>query len=260
MIDIIKCILTENDCYKNNRYIEPSGICVHSTGANNTSIARYVQPVAQTNKSELLSIIGTNQYGNHWNKSGVDKCVHGFIGSLKDGKVGIVQTLPWNWRGWHIGSGAKGSLNNSHISFEICEDSLTNKGYFDEVMEKAQELCAYLCKEYHLDPTKKGVIVSHHEGYLMRMGSAHADIDHWLKKFGKDMDWFRSEVIKIFYKKEEPKVDNEPSSWAKEAWDWAKKVGITDGSRPHESTTREELVTMIYRYYKNDFPGLTRKE
>ncbi|NLY44593.1 MAG: N-acetylmuramoyl-L-alanine amidase [Tissierella sp.] len=38
-----------------------------------------------------------------------------------------------------------------------------------------------------------------------------------------------------------------PSPWAADAWDWAKENGITDGSRPKEFATREEIITMIYR-------------
>ena len=43
---------------------------------------------------------------------------------------------------------------------------------------------------------------------------------------------------------------NRPSSWAKEPWDWAKKEGITDGTRPKDTMTREEMVTMLHRYHK----------
>ena len=52
-------------------------------------------------------------------------------------------------------------------------------------------------------------------------------------------------------KKAEPVVSvpvaNEPSGWAKEAWEKAAKKGITDGSRPHDTATREEIVVMLER-------------
>jgi len=54
-------------------------------------------------------------------------------------------------------------------------------------------------------------------------------------------------------KKEGDKMDNKEqtvSFWAKEAWDWAKKNKITDGERPKDNMTREEMVTMLYRYDK----------
>ncbi|MBU5676766.1 N-acetylmuramoyl-L-alanine amidase [Alkaliphilus sp. MSJ-5] len=37
------------------------------------------------------------------------------------------------------------------------------------------------------------------------------------------------------------------SEWAIEAWEWGKEKGITDGQRPKDFATREELVTMLYR-------------
>lgn len=45
-------------------------------------------------------------------------------------------------------------------------------------------------------------------------------------------------------------TNNNPSEWAKEAWEWAKKEGITDGTRPKDNATREEIITMIYRAKK----------
>ena len=51
--------------------------------------------------------------------------------------------------------------------------------------------------------------------------------------------------------KEEDEVSKDkPSNWAKEAWEWAIENGITDGTRPKEPATREEIVTMLYRFYK----------
>ena len=44
------------------------------------------------------------------------------IGKLADGTVTTYQTLPWDHRGWHAG----GSANDTHLSFEICEDDLTD--------------------------------------------------------------------------------------------------------------------------------------
>ena len=43
---------------------------------------------------------------------------------------------------------------------------------------------------------------------------------------------------------------NTPSSWAKEAWEWAIKEGITDGTNPKGTVTREQLAIMLYRYHK----------
>ena len=185
-------ILTENACFKAGKTITPKGIMVHSTGANNPNLKRYVGPDD--------GLLGKNQYNNHWNQDkpgGRQVCVHAFIGKLADGSIATYQTLPWTMRGWHGGSGSKGSVNDTHISFEICEDGLTDAAYFNAVYKEAAELCAYLCKEYKLDPMADGVIIGHYEGHKRGIASNHADPGHWFPKHGKSMDTFRAEVKKL---------------------------------------------------------------
>ena len=195
---LIKCMLTANDCYKAGRTITPKGVMVHSTGANNPLVARYVQPVeGQKDEAQLKAEIGGNRNANDWNNPGLDVCTHAFVGKLADGGVGTVQTLPWNHRGWHAGTGTSGgSANNTHIAFEICEDDLTDEGYFRKVYQEAVELTAMLCKTYNLNPMANGVVICHSEGYQRGVASNHADGMHWFPKFGKSMDTFRADVSK----------------------------------------------------------------
>lgn len=181
-MNLKQCLLTNNDCYKSGRTITPKGVMVHSTGANNPNLKRYVQPDD--------GILGANNNGNSWNRSGLDVCVHAFIGKGADGNVYSYQTLPWNYRGWHCGDDA----NNTHISFEICEDDLTDAEYFNTVYKEAVELTAYLCELYNLDPSVDGVIICHSEGAERGIASNHADVMHWFPKHGKDMDDFRKNV------------------------------------------------------------------
>lgn len=47
-------------------------------------------------------------------------------------------------------------------------------------------------------------------------------------------------------RKEQP-VQDDVSPWAREARDWAVGFGITDGTRPKDPVTREELWTMLHR-------------
>lgn len=181
-MNLKKLILTQNGCYKAGRTIKPKGIMVHSTGANNPNLKRYVGPDD--------GLLGENQYNNHWNQhrpSGRQVCVHAFIGKLKDGSIATYQTLPWNHRGWHSG----GSANNTHISLEICEDGLADASYFFAVYKEAVELCVYLCKLYNL--TEKDIIC-HSEGHKLGIASNHADVMHWFPKHGKSMDTFRDDV------------------------------------------------------------------
>ena len=95
-------------------------------------------------------------------------CVHGFIGKLADGTVATYQTLPWDYRGWHAG----GSANDTHISFEICEDDLTDADYLDKVYNEAVDLCVYLCGLYGLTEQD---IICHCEGHDLGIASNHAD-------------------------------------------------------------------------------------
>ncbi len=191
-MNLRKLIFTNNACYKAGRTITPEGIMVHSTGANNPNLRRYVGPDD--------GLLGKNQYNNHWNQERPDSrqvCVHGFIGKLADGSIATYQTLPWNHRGWHGGSGPKGSVNDTHIGFEICEDGLTDKAYFNAVYKEATELCAYLCKVYKLDPLADGVIIGHFEGHRRGIASNHGDPNNWFPKHGKSMDIFRADVGKL---------------------------------------------------------------
>ena len=201
-MNLNKLIFTENACYKAGKKITVKGIMVHSTGANNPWLKRYVGP----DDGKL----GKNQYNNHWNTyhpGGREVCVHGFIGKLADGTVATYQTLPWDHRGWHAG----GSANNTHIGFEICEDDLTDGAYFAKVYKEAVELCAYLCKQYGL--TEKNIIC-HSEGYKQGVASNHGDVMHWFPKHGKSMDTFRAEVKALLAadtKEDEPAQEETPA-------------------------------------------------
>lgn len=182
-LEIIRYYQTENRCYQAGRKITPSGIVAHSTGANNPYIKRYVGPDD--------GILGKNQYNNHWNKASANKCMHAFIGKVADGSLKIYQTLPWDHRCWGVGSGKKGSYNDSHIQFEICEDGLNDESYYREAFALAARLCAYLCQEYGIKPEN---IVGHYEAYAAGYGSNHGDPRTWQKKFGGSMAQFRADV------------------------------------------------------------------
>ena len=60
------------------------------------------------------------------------------------------------------------------------------------------------------------------------------------------------------YKEEQNTTSkDQPSAWAKEAWEWGWKNKIVDGTRPKDGATREELITMLYKYHANvNYPRL----
>ena len=241
-MNLHKLFLTENACYKAGRTITVKGIMVHSTGANNPNLRRYVGPND--------GLLGENRYGNHWNTyhpGGREVCVHAFIGKLADGTIATYQTLPWNHRGWHAGGGA----NNTHIGFEICEDGLTDSTYFQKVYREAVELCAYLCKEYGLTEQN---IICHSEGYKQGIASNHGDVMHWFPKHGKSMDTFRADVKALLEKEAEPNVDNDPADWSKDAVAWCVQNRLLQGNEHGDlmlrsPITREQFCVMLKRYH-----------
>ena len=40
----------------------------------------------------------------------------------------------------------------------------------------------------------------------------------------------------------------EPSQWARDAWEWAMRRRITDGTNPRGTPTREQMVQLLYNY------------
>lgn len=184
---IVESILVNNPCYTAGRKITVKGLMLHSVGCP--------QPSA-------------NVFIRNWNKASYgNACVHGFI-DANDGT--IYKTLPWDHRGWHAGDDA----NNTHIGVEMCEPATIKytSGSNFTVSDRedaiaavkrtyvaATELFASLCKEYNLDPMKKGVIVSHAEGYKLGIASNHGDPEHLWRGLGLNytMDTFRAEVKRL---------------------------------------------------------------
>lgn len=234
-MNLRKLILTNNACFKSGKTIIPKGIMVHSTGANNPWLKRYVGPDD--------GLLGKNQYNNHWNQDkpgGRQVCVHAFIGKLADGTIATYQTLPWNHRGWHAG----GKANDTHIGFEICEDGLSDSTYFNKVYREAVELCAYLCSEFGLTEEN---IICHSEGYKLGIASNHADVMHWFPKHGKNMDMFRAEVKALL----NTPASDDPTPYTVHTvvkgdslWAIARKY-LGDGSRYKEIVTLNGLKSNV---------------
>lgn len=184
---IVESYTKNNKCYTTPTRITPKGIMLHSIGIN---------------QSKASALINTNNY----NKPGKVEAVHAFI----DANSGdVYQALPWNYRANHCG----GADNNTHIAVEMCEpDKIKyvgsstftfNAGDLPKIQEQimtaydsAVELFAKLCKDYGLDPTKDGVIISHYEGGQKGVASRHDDPEHlWRQaKTSYTMAGFRKDV------------------------------------------------------------------
>ena len=218
--------------------MEVKGVLWHSTGANNPNLKRYVQPSDDAkDKKEWLEKLGVNSYGNDLNHTSNEIGLNAWIGKLSDGTVTTIQTMPWNYRPWGCASGIKGSCNNGWIQFEICEDNLKDKNYFNKVYTEACELTAYLCDIFNINPkgtvsyngVKIPTILCHADAHDLGFGSNHGDVYHWFIKYGKDMDDVREDVAKLMKSKitdEEPKAENKKLYRVRKTWeDSASQVG-----------------------------------
>lgn len=235
----IVCMQTNSTCYKGTNTMTIKGVLWHSTGANNTTIKRYVQPSDDaSDRAEMLSLIGKNNNANDWNHISIDAGLNAWIGKLADGTVASVQTMPWDYKPWGCGKGSTGySCNDGWIQFEICEDNLTNGTYFTKVYEEACQLTAYLCQKYNIDPngTVKfhgktvPTILCHADAYDLGLGSNHSDVLHWFPKHGKTMSDVRNDIAKILGEsipvEEEPKVEENISTYEFKLKDRVKLVG-----------------------------------
>ena len=196
-LTIYRMLFKDSDCYRSGTRQTSRGVQVHSTGANNPNLRRYVQPDDGR--------LGRNTNGNSHNRPGVDVCASAYIGKLADGTVAVYQTLPWDMRCWISGKGKNGNANRlGYIGFEICEDDRTDLIYFNQaVMGAAVNLTAHLCQIMGVRPDDvleryaEGdalAVMDHSELAARGLASNHADITHWLRVFGKRMNDFRREV------------------------------------------------------------------
>ena len=253
---IIESYIVNNENYQSNVKITVEGIVVHSVG------------VAQPDPQVFCRVFNVPR------PNGVQVGTHAFVGC----EPVVYQTLPWNHKGWHCG----GTANNTHIGIEMTEPNtlkygvntatttypIVNQGmgivdtnpsetraFITAVYTNMVTLVSMLCTQYNLDPLKPGVIISHAEGYQLGCCSNHADPAHLWRYMGLSMDQFRADVSAKMkadatppVKPTAPAPKDEPSKWATVPWSWAIQAGITDGTRPKDAATREELVTMLYNY------------
>lgn len=182
-MDIIKQYLTKNRCYIKNEKITPKGVIIHSDGCK--------------------AGIKAKDWFNRWNNSKVSTAVHFFVDDKE-----IFNYLPCEKgnaiRPWGCGKGNKGSGNDTHIQFEICEPKDYNdKEYFNAVYQRAVELTAYLLKEIiGTETVNEDTVLCHSEAHKKGIASNHADVMHWFPKHDKTMDDFRTDVKKALQPKE----------------------------------------------------------
>ena len=153
----------------------------------------------------------------------------------------IIQGIPENRNAFHAGDGVNGIGNRKGLSIEICY-SKSGGSRFIEAEKLAAKFIAYKLKEkdWGIDRVKK------HQDFSGKY-CPHRTLDMGWQRF-LNMVQAELNALKGADKVANKKEDNTPSAWAQEAWDWAVKNKITDGTRPKDMATREEIITMLYRF------------
>jgi N-acetylmuramoyl-L-alanine amidase len=149
----------------------------------------------------------------------------------------VIECLPFDENSWHAGDGKDGEGNRKSIGIEICES-----GNYARAVENAVSLVADMLIE---------------RGWGIERLRRHYD---WSGKIcprlmydrGAWTGWegFKRQVQLKLNQKDVPKVEKDQSisSWAKEAWEWGIKEGLTDGTSPKDQLTREQFITILFRY------------
>ncbi len=242
-MQIIKAFAVKNKCYRMATPLTPQGIMLHSIG------------VPQPNAAVMA------QNFNQYRPNGQSVCVHAFV--QRDGKV--YQTLPWTVQAWHCG----GSANGTHIGIEMTEPaSIAYTGYGAEWRDldteatethirgtyaAAVELFAQLCAQFGLDPLADGIIISHSEGRMRGVASAHADPEHLWKPFGLTMYGFRQDVYKAMHSTEEEEEDmtryrtiEEVPTWARGTIKEMMDAGLISGTGGGNLGLSDDMLRMLY--------------
>jgi len=153
----------------------------------------------------------------------------------------IVQGIPEDRNAFHAGDGRNGKGNRKGLSIEICYSKSGGQRFLNAEKLAAKFIASKLKeKNWGIDKVKK------HQDFSGKY-CPHRTLDLGWDRFLKMV---QTELNNLKGGSNMNNDKNIPSNWAKEAWEWAIKNSITDGTRPKDNVTREELVTMLYRYHK----------
>ena len=163
----------------------------------------------------------------------------------------IIQTIGDSFVAWSVGDNqGKGRYlnsctNSNSISIEMCVNSDSDQ---TKVYKNTLELTKNLMKKFKI-PAER--VCRHYD--VSRKDCPHNfRANNWSKwwKFKEDIknpiEW-KIDLSKDSTFGGEIKKMDKPKNWAEDAWKWATDNGIVDGTRPNDTATREELITILYR-------------
>lgn len=173
----------------------------------------------------------------------------------------ITQSVPDNYVAYSVGGNKYSDcsktgggkfygkcVNGNSISIELCDDVKNGVVYPSEkTIQNALELTRHLMQKYNIPVNH---IIRHFDVTGKKCPFYWTDNVKWKSEFwnrlGED-DMTKEEVIKIIQEYEASKEKKSVDTWAKSAWDKAKKKGILDGTKPKSPVTREQIATVLDR-------------
>ena len=217
---------------------KPAGVVIHYVGNPGSS--------AQGNRNYFQNGSGGNGVSAHY--------IVGLNGE-------VLRCLPDDEVGYHAGK-SYGALwnetartaNFKYIGIECCHPGADGK-FNDKTYASVVGLTASLCKKYgfginqvfrHYDVCGKSCPL-YYVNYGMEWTKLKNDISDMLSGAAATIQPSKPSTAAPVTQSQPTAVMNEPSDWAKDAWDWAKKNGYNDGMRPRDNTTREEVAAFMWR-------------
>jgi len=212
MIEIKDMLLTNHN-RPGEKIIKLKGIVIHWT--------------ANTNK-------GANALANrnYFNTTDRNASAHYIIDDKN-----IIRCIPDDEIAYHVGASNYTAIGNQIredgytpnyflIGIEMCVNSDAD---WSKVYQNTVELAAFLLKKHNLtiDDMYRHYDITGKDCPKMMIAQ-------------KEWDLFKNRV-KAYMEMDEV------SPWARDAWNWVKEKDISDGTRPKDLITREEVWTMLYR-------------
>lgn len=148
----------------------------------------------------------------------------------------IVQGILDSRNAWQAGDSGNGQGNRNGLSIEICY-SKSGGDRFIKAEKLASKFIASKLKKkgWGIDKVKK------HQDFSGKY-CPHRTLDMGWQRF---LNMVQAELNRL---KGAEKVDKDkPSKWAEKEWEWAKREGYLDGTRPKDPIKREELAIVLKR-------------
>jgi N-acetylmuramoyl-L-alanine amidase len=233
-MNIEDCLLTKaTKCGRNCVSMVPKGIVVHYVGNPGSS--------ALGNRNYFENGSGGLGVSSHYIIGLSGEIIRCIPDCECAAHAGVSYGSQWN---------EMAKTNNSkYIGIECCHPSSDGK-FNDYTIDSLIELVTDLCIRYNLDPEKD--VYRHYDVTGKSCPLYYTN---------KPTEWtaLKNKIKNNYNQVKAAKTDqaNAPSTWADQAWTWAKSNNLNDGTRPKDPTTREEVANILHKTYQLILKTLT---